>query len=70
MTDDKEGERVTKESNQGRIIRKMAELKEHPDTRAAKLQEAEILALQLYTGAVLSWAFFLTVLLSTQPLNI
>ncbi len=50
MADDKEGERVTKESSQGRVIRKMTELKEHPDARAAGLQEAEILALQLYTG--------------------
>jgi hypothetical protein len=50
VTNDKEGERVTKESNQDRVIKKMSELKQHPDVRDSGLQDAEILALQLYTG--------------------
>ncbi len=52
LRDEKKGERLTLESKQGRMIRKMADLQEHPSTKAAGLQEAEILALQLYTGII------------------
>ena len=50
MTDENERERLMREGGGNRVIRKMEELLEYPDTKDAGLQEAEVLALQLYTG--------------------
>jgi hypothetical protein len=52
LTDKDTREGINKEGKNGRTIGEIEDLKKHDDAKAAKLQEAEILALQLYTGLV------------------
>jgi hypothetical protein len=51
LRDENEGERLTREHKHGRVIRKMKDLMADPNVKEAGLQEAEVLALQLYTGS-------------------
>jgi hypothetical protein len=56
VTDLMESNRLSSESMHGRKIQHIADLLVHDHAKQAKLTEPEILALQLYTGKLLSFS--------------